>query len=102
MYGAIVHTRACRGLLNSRNFAELLYSHTEAISELNKEMRDPIRACTDDNILAVVCLAHNGLLDASTVDPARSPSQAPLKSLQMLDLYGTLGLPLHISKGFVY
>ena len=61
----------------------------EAISELNKEMRDPSRACTADNILAVVCLAYNGL-DVAEVEPPKSPSQSALTSLQMMDHYGAL------------
>jgi hypothetical protein len=31
----------CKGLTNNRDRAELLYNHTEALSVLNKEMRDP-------------------------------------------------------------
>ena len=65
---------------NNRHHAELLYNHTEAISELNKETSDPSRACTADNILAIVSLAYNGL-DNVAVEPAKSPSQAPLMSL---------------------
>jgi len=57
----VVHT-------NNRDCAELLYSHAEEISELKKEMRDSSRACTDDNILEVVCLAYNGL-DVAAVSP---------------------------------
>jgi hypothetical protein len=74
--GALVHTRACKGLTNNRDRVELLYNHTEALSELNKEMRDPSQACTADNTLAVACLAYNGL-DVAAVEPAKSPSQAP-------------------------
>ena len=86
MYGVIAHTRACQVLLNSRNCAELLYSQTEAISKLKKEMRNTGRACTDDNVLAVVCCS-----DISAVERTKSPSQAPLRSMQMLlDLYGAL------------
>jgi hypothetical protein len=96
--GAIVHTRACKGLTNNRDRAELLYNHTEAISELNKETSDPSRACTADNILAVVCLAYNGL-DVVAVEPAKSPSQAPLMSLQMMDHYRALNTVVMHAEG---
>lgn len=100
IYGAIAHIRPCQGLLNSCNCVELFYSQTEAISELNKEKHDPSRPCTQDDILAIVCLAHNGL-DVSAVEPKKSPSQSALKSLQMLDLYGALETVVFHAEGMI-
>jgi len=61
-------------------------------------MRDPSRACTDDNIPAVICLAYNGL-NVAAVEPAKSPSQAPLMSLQMVDHYGALNTVVMHAEG---
>ena len=61
-------------------------------------MRDPSRAYTDDNIPAVICLAYNGL-NVAAVEPAKSPSQAPLMSLQMVDHYGALNTVVMHAEG---
>ena len=95
LYGAVIHDRASRGLLNDKVSPELFYTHTEAVRGLTKDLSDPAIFCTDEVILAVLCLAVNGVKQYTT-EPARVPSQGPLRSLRMLDIYGILDVvPIH-------
>ena len=95
LYGAVIHDRASRGLLNDKVSPELFYTQTEAVKGLTRDLSDPAIFCTDEIILAVLCLAVNGVKQYTT-EPARVPSQGPLKSLRMLDIYGILDVvPIH-------
>lgn len=71
---------------------EQIVCETETIKQLNKMMLDPQQICTDEVILAVLCMAFNKI-DYSKwtadIDPA---PKAPLRNLQWLDVYGGLSL----------
>lgn len=79
-------------------------SEIETIKLINRTLRDPARAVSDAVILSVLCMAHN-LAEAKDIDMEKdivvSPFQPPLRSLQWLDVYGTLSPhPVH-SNGLV-
>lgn len=95
MYGAASYVHVDRGHLHKQGLAELHISYAEAIHELNKEMRDPVRACTDENTMAIAIMGNKGLRLASP-RTGKLPCQAPLKGLQSLDVYGQMSLvPVH-------
>jgi len=83
MFASASYIFSCKGLPINSDSPVLLYNHGQAITELNKVISDPSSAYSDEIILAVTCLAFNGLEPA--VGPPRAPAQGPLKSLQMLD-----------------
>ncbi|KAL2010811.1 hypothetical protein VTN00DRAFT_3529 [Thermoascus crustaceus] len=68
-------------------------SEIETIKLINRALRDPSRAVSDAVILSVLCMAHNRAKDndiGMVKDTVVSPFQPPLRSLQWLDIYGTL------------
>ncbi|KKZ65590.1 hypothetical protein EMCG_08579 [[Emmonsia] crescens] len=99
LYGAAGHLQT-RKRLGSAHVApqtreeklEQIVCETETIKQLNKMMLDPQQICTDEVILAVLCMAFNKI-DYSKwtadIDPA---PKAPLRNLQWLDVYGGLSL----------
>jgi hypothetical protein len=95
MYGAAVYSQVRAGISSFQGSRETQIAYSEAIHELNGEMLDPVRACSDENMLAVAIMGYNSMGMA----PARTgklPNQAPLKGLQSLDVYGLLNrVPIH-------
>lgn len=88
MYGeAIREFYASPSSANSKRRA--LEYHARTVQAINKNLSDPQKACSDENIIAVGNLAQHQTLgeDASHSSLPR-PSQGPLESLQFLDLYG--------------
>lgn len=68
----------------------------ETIQMINTALQDPAKSTSDAVILSVVCMATNLAVDLSDNEPKRSPFQAPLLSLQWLDVYGRLSPnPVH-------
>ncbi|OAX77828.1 hypothetical protein ACJ72_07869, partial [Emergomyces africanus] len=99
LYGAAGHLQT-RKRLESAYVApqtreeklEQIVCETETIKQLNKMMHDPQQTCTDEVILAVLCMAFNRIDYSrwtSDLDPA---PKAPLRNLQWLDVYGGLSL----------
>ena len=96
MFAAAAHGEACEGRALTSNSNDALMCHTEAIHRLNQSLQDAAQAATDDNILALLCLAFIGL-DVSFEMPAKRPDQAPLETLQCLRTYGALlPHPVHL------
>ncbi|OJD18745.1 hypothetical protein AJ78_01282 [Emergomyces pasteurianus Ep9510] len=99
LYGAAGHLQT-RKRLESAHVApqtreeklEQIVCETETVKQLNKMMLDPQHTCTDEVILAVLCMAFNRIDYSkwtSDLDPA---PKAPLRNLQWLDVYGGLSL----------
>jgi len=93
MYGAATYAQVQKGILEPSKDVQIAY--TDAIHELNEEMKDPLNACSDENMLAVVIMGNNMM--AATPRKGKLPNQAPLKGLQSLDVYGRLSMvPIHV------
>jgi hypothetical protein len=103
MYGAATHMQTRRRLGNVRiepqtnqEKRELIVSEAETIKHLNRVMRDPCHAITDETILAVLCMGFNRV-DGSAWPRADPPLKPPLRNLQWLNVYGTLsGNEIHV------
>jgi hypothetical protein len=97
MYGAAWYSYITRGPQENRHgLQEMELTYAGAIHELNEEMKCPVKACSDENIMAVLIMGHKNPGPA----PSRTgklPAQAPLKGLQSLDIYGKSDLvPMHV------
>jgi hypothetical protein len=80
---------------------EQIICESETVKRLNKMMRDPAQSCTDEVILAVLCMAFNRT-DYSAWSVKNNPSsKAPLRNLQWLDVYGGLSLNDQHVKGLL-
>jgi hypothetical protein len=103
MYGAATHMQTRKRLGNCRiepqtieEKHELMISEAETIKRLNRLMEDPDQACSDETILAVICMGLNRI-DNSAWRAADPPLQPPLRNLQWLNVYGALsGNDMHI------
>jgi hypothetical protein len=62
----------------------------DAIIRINRVIRNPAEAVTDEFILCVLCMAMNKSDNSSLEEITESPFNAPLRSLQWLDVYGSL------------
>lgn len=62
----------------------------ESIKRVQESIQDPSQAVSDATILSVGCLANNRGDESVWDENLRSPFQPPLRSLQWLDLYGSL------------
>jgi hypothetical protein len=63
------------------------YCYSEVIREVNRRFSDPSTRYSDENLFAVMTLAfHGSATEVETCTP-RSPSQGPLTSMQLLDIY---------------
>ncbi|PGH15694.1 hypothetical protein AJ79_02288 [Helicocarpus griseus UAMH5409] len=99
MYGAAGHLQT-RKRLESAHVSpqtreeklEQIICESETIKQLNKMMLDPQQLCTDEVILAVLCMAFNKIDYSSWNADAESAPKAPLRNLQWLDVYGGLSL----------
>ncbi len=95
MYGASAHIQATQGFPDGGDSPDVLISRAEAITQLNKDIRDPKRASLDETILAVLCMAANGVTPPKR-KTAIVPTQSGLRTLQSLDTYATLStVPVH-------
>jgi hypothetical protein len=74
-----------------RDFCEM-----ESIKMINKAIQDSYRSTCDAVILSVLSMANNVADDPVYREVKRSPFQAPLLSLQWLDVYGRVSAnPVH-------
>ncbi|KLJ10721.1 hypothetical protein EMPG_13915 [Blastomyces silverae] len=71
---------------------EQIVCETETIKQLNKMMLDPQQTCTDEVILAVLCMAFNKIDYSKWISDTDPAPKAPLRNLQWLDVYGGLSL----------
>lgn len=107
LYGAAGHMQT-RKRLESAQVApqtreerlEQIACEAETIKQLNKMMKDPSQVCSDEVILAVLCMAFNRI-DYTTWSVQDPYPKAPLRNLQWLDVYGGLSLNDHHIKGLM-
>ncbi|OKL64617.1 hypothetical protein UA08_00307 [Talaromyces atroroseus] len=64
---------------------DMFRSRAEMVRNLSVAIEDPIEACKDMNIFAVVALAKAGKSQKVEDLPLKMPKQGPLKSLQLLN-----------------
>ncbi|EEP79918.1 predicted protein [Uncinocarpus reesii 1704] len=107
LYGAAGHMQT-RKRLEGAHFSpqtkeeklEQIVCETETIKQLNQMMQKPSQACSDEVILAVLCMAFNRI-DYSGWTVSDPWPKAPLRNLQWLDVYGGLSLNDHHIKGLL-
>jgi len=89
--GAVLNPQGSLGVIPS-SIAPVLF-RSRAVSLI---MGDPVEACKDINIFAIVALAKNGKSERVEVPP-KTPKQGPLRSLQFLNSFGlTESVPVHL------
>ncbi|OAP56105.1 hypothetical protein AYL99_09284 [Fonsecaea erecta] len=71
---------------------QLLHAYAETITYVNTALSDHATACSDSTLLAVFTLAYHSMTLDSRPQPShrspRAPTQGPLASLRLLNLYG--------------
>lgn len=81
---------------DKRSNQVLAHLQLECITRVSEAIRDPARASSDAVILSVGCLINDtedGLLWDENL---QSPFQPPFRTLQWLDIYGSLSVnPVH-------
>ena len=87
LFSQLVRNKASLRQVARKTEFYVLGCSAQAVQYINNRLGDPQTACDDATILAVLLLAYNGNVNA-TKEQAAGPTQGPLKSLQLLDLYG--------------
>ncbi|KAJ8103419.1 hypothetical protein POJ06DRAFT_279217 [Lipomyces tetrasporus] len=64
---------------------DMFRSRAEMVRSLSIAIKDPVEACKDINIFAIVALAKAGKFQKVEEMPLKTPKQGPLKSLQLLN-----------------
>ncbi|KAJ5891019.1 uncharacterized protein N7473_007247 [Penicillium subrubescens] len=101
LYGSYSHRRALwlvkqRGHFSADDAKQMAICEADAIARINRAIKIPAEAVTDELILCVLCMATNKLENPLWEDVTESPFNAPLRSLQWLDVYGRLSPhPVH-------
>lgn len=93
LFGAYSHKRTQwvtkrLGHFDSLDHRQLIIAEAESITRINSALQDPSKAISDATILSVLRLASN--TSPPEPRPKVSPFQSPLRSLQWLDIYGSL------------
>ncbi|KAL4868869.1 hypothetical protein BDV12DRAFT_208936 [Aspergillus spectabilis] len=91
LFGSFSHRRALikgQGDFYARDVKNMTLSLVNSISMINKDIQNPSRALVDEVILSVLCLANND--NPRGEKTQESPFQPPLRSLQWLNIYGSL------------
>lgn len=74
----------------------LLSTHSRALKAMSREMENPVRACSDSNILAVWGLAAHGW-EKFLPPNHKVPNQGRMRFLQSLDRYSLMKfVPQHL------
>jgi hypothetical protein len=76
------------GRFDGKDAQQMAHAEADSISKINRIIRDPSQVVSDAAILSVLCLANNE--SPAWKERKESPFQAPLRSLQWLDVYGSL------------
>ena len=87
IFAQLVRNQATQQHLTKHAEYYMLACHDQAVRFVNSRLLDADTQCDDTNILAVLALAYSGKVN-SRKEVGTGPSQGPLKSLQLLDLYG--------------
>lgn len=101
LYGSYSHRRALwlvkqRGHFSADDAKQMAICEADAIARINRAIKIPAEAVTDELILCVLCMATNKLENPLWEGITQSPFNAPLRSLQWLDVYGRLSPhPVH-------
>ncbi|PTU23336.1 hypothetical protein P175DRAFT_0454989 [Aspergillus ochraceoroseus IBT 24754] len=95
LFGSYSHRRVRwlvtgHGQFGADNIRYMRICEADTISKINRAIQDPLTAVSDAIILSVLCLAANYHEDRVSQLGKLSPFQAPLRSLQWLDIYGRL------------
>jgi hypothetical protein len=94
LFGSFVHKRTNwllgRGDFGLADIRMIQMCEVESIRNINRAIQDPSQATSDAVILSVVCLANNRYEERTSQYTDHSPFHAPLRSLQWIDIYGSL------------
>jgi hypothetical protein len=94
LFGSFVHKRTNwllgRGDFGLADIRRIQMCEMESIRNINRAIQDPSQATSDAVILSVVCLANNRYEERTSQYTDHSPFHAPLRSLQWIDIYGSL------------
>jgi hypothetical protein len=75
-----------------------MFLELESIKMVNEAIQNPSRALSDAVITSVAILINSRGDEIMLDENLRSPFQSPLRSLQWLDMYGSLlSNPVHVS-----
>jgi hypothetical protein len=89
LYAQLVRNKAARRAETGSTDYQILACYHKAVQHANVCLADKQSQCSDFTILLVMFLAHHGKAHPRD-DLAQKATQGPLKSLQLLDLYGGL------------
>jgi hypothetical protein len=94
--GALINSPGTLGGTPSNRVADDMFrSRAEIVRNLNKALKDPVEACKDLNILAIIALAKNATFQKAEVPP-KTPKEGPLKSMQLLNSLSLTAIdPIH-------
>ena len=87
VFSQLVRNKASEREITQKSEYQMLACYSQAVKYVNSRLGNPETECDDSTILAVLLLAYSGKVNP-TEDLGAGPTQGPLKSLQLLDLYG--------------
>jgi len=92
LFGGAVHLDFLRDPKLSHDNSTRLFHKVQTMKLLKESLETPENTPLDDIILTVLCLATNEVetMALNTREPARSPFNSPLASVQWLDVYGRI------------
>ncbi|KAK9351267.1 hypothetical protein V1523DRAFT_417313 [Lipomyces doorenjongii] len=94
--GALINSQGTLGATPSNRISfDMFRSRAEIVRHMSIAMKDPVEACKDINIFAIVALAKTGTFHRVEM-PLKTPKQGPLRSLQLLNLLALSEIdPIH-------
>ncbi|KAL1961886.1 hypothetical protein VTN77DRAFT_966 [Rasamsonia byssochlamydoides] len=100
LFGASSHRHVMSllngGTVSAQDRRMVQLSELQSIQMINHALQDPAKATSDAVILSVVCMANNTADESAVLHARTSPFNAPLRSLQSLDVYGGIcANPVH-------
>lgn len=94
--GALLNSQGALSTIPSNTIARGMFrSRAEIVRRMSIAMKDPIEACKDVNIFAIVVLAKTEMSHRVEI-PLKTPKQGPLRSLQLLNVLALSEIdPIH-------
>ena len=87
IFAQLVRNKATDRPVSDKAGYQMLAAYQQTVNYINSRLGNPLTECDDATIMAVLLLAYSGTVHP-TDDIGTGPTQGPLKSLQLLDLYG--------------
>ncbi|KAK5044490.1 hypothetical protein LTR84_010771 [Exophiala bonariae] len=86
-FSYLARASTTKGGLNPINQRAYGYCYSELVRGLNRRLNDVEKRYSDEILFAVQTLAFHGRAAKDDTDNLQSPSQGPLNSMQLLDIY---------------